>query len=82
MLSTDQIQKIVSTVERETSNDASYIHPIHDPRQTHALYGIKKNDYNDIKTILKRFGAKHFRKVTANSKSLIIVCFNAEDMKF
>lgn len=81
MLSTDQIQKIVSTVERETSNDACYVQPIHDPKQTHALYSINKNSYASVKVVLKRLGAKYFRKVTANSKSFIIVCFNADDIK-
>lgn len=52
----------------------SYIQTIFDYVQTHALYGIRKDDALEAKRLLKEAGASSFRVVN-NDFGLVIVCF-------
>ncbi len=58
-------------------SDRHNIEPIYDPIQTHAVYGVGKDEVVDVKQNLRKQGCTRFRVVTANSKYLRIVCFKA-----
>ena len=59
-----------------------YIQSLFDNVQTHALYGISKDDVNDWKERLsKNKGISRFRKVNANSKYYAILCFKYDRSK-
>lgn len=62
-------------------NDAQYFQSLFDPTQTHAIYGITKDDLEHYKEQLKKLGANKFRAVTASSKHLKILCFNATNIE-
>ena len=52
----------------------SYIQTIFDPIQTHALYGVMKDDAPKAKKLLKEAGASRFR-VIKNNFGFAIICF-------
>lgn len=59
-----------------------YIQDLFDNVQTHALYGISREDVNDWKeTLSKNKGITRFRKVNANSKYYAILCFKYDKAK-
>lgn len=59
-----------------------YIQSVFDNVQTHALYGINRDDVNDWKeTLSKNKGITRFRKVNANSKYYAILCFKYDRSK-
>ena len=59
-----------------------YIQDVFDNVQTHALYGISREDVNDWKeTLSKNKGITRFRKVNANSKYYAILCFKYDKSK-
>jgi hypothetical protein len=53
----------------------TYINKIYDPIQTHALYGLGKDNLDQAKRLLKEDGAKRFRVVKTNTNGLVILCF-------
>ena len=60
----------------------AYIQSLFDNVQTHALYGIHREDVNDWKERLsKNKGISRFRKVNANSKYYAILCFKYDQSK-
>ena len=59
----------------------TYCQSLSDRIQTHAIYGIRKEDKDMVKLQLKKMGAKKFRVVTANAKYLVIICFDANNIK-
>ncbi len=52
--------------------------PLFDPIQTHALYGVRKEDVFEVKAELKKFGATRFRVVKSGIIGLVIVCYKAK----
>ncbi len=58
----------------------AYHQKLHDPVQTHAIYGISKTSKDEVKAKLKAMGAKKFRSVQPHAKSLTIICFDAKGM--
>lgn len=59
-----------------------YIQTVYDNVQTHALYGIGREDVADWKeTLSKNKGINRFRKVNANSKYYAILCFKYDRSK-
>lgn len=58
----------------------SYCQTIHDTVQTHAIYGLPKTQAQEVKALLKAMGAKKFRTVQPEAKSLTIICFDAKGM--
>lgn len=59
-----------------------YIQSLFDKVQTHALYGISRDDVEDWKERLsKNKGISRFRKVNANSKYYAILCFKYDRSK-
>ena len=59
----------------------SYFRELHDPIQSHAIYGIPKTDKDKIKEKLKLIGAKRFRTVQPHAKHFTIICFDASGIK-
>ena len=55
----------------------SYIQTIFDPIQTHALYGVHKDDALEAKRLLKEAGASSFR-VVKNRFGFAIICFKVK----
>lgn len=59
-----------------------YVQSLFDKVQTHALYGISRDDVEDWKERLsKNKGISRFRKVNANSKYYAILCFKYDRSK-
>jgi len=59
-----------------------YIQDVFDNVQTHALYGIHKDELENWKEKLsKNKGINRFRKVNANSKYYVILCFKYDKSK-
>lgn len=58
----------------------SYVQNIFDHIQTHALYGIPKEDVSRAKEELGNIGAKRFRMVK-NSYGFYIICFKISPKK-
>jgi len=54
--------------------EGSYVKTLHDPIQTHALYGVSNEDVYRAKLELSKVGAVRFRLVKT-SYGLTIVCF-------
>lgn len=65
----------------QVTNDfrGSYIQSLFDPVQTHALYGIWKDDLEEAKKILKKNGATRFRVVKVRKSDRIILCFKIKN---
>ena len=51
----------------------------YDPRQTHALLGVKNEELDFYKNKLKELGAYKFRKVKID-KNTTTLCFSAEEI--
>lgn len=63
-------------------NDRQYIQTIHDPVQSHALYGTPydKKEIEDVNQRLKNIGASRFR-VIKNDYQMAIICFKYKETK-
>jgi hypothetical protein len=72
------LNKIQSILDR---HKGSYMQPIHDPQQTHAIYGILKSLEESVKEDLRKIGAKRFRSVKPHAKGLSIICFDASGIE-
>lgn len=51
------------------------IRELFDPVQTHAVYGVYKQDVPEVKRLLKEKGATRFRIVKNRITGMCIVCF-------
>jgi hypothetical protein len=58
----------------------SYVETIFDYTQTHALYGIYKEDVSEAKRRLHEMGARRFRLVKTNY-GFVILCFKITPKK-
>lgn len=58
-------------------NNDRYVQTLFDPVQTHALYGLSKENVLEFKEKLKKMGANRFRTVT-NHYGRKILCFSAK----
>ncbi len=63
------------TSELKSAFKGSYVQGLFDPIQTHALYGISKDDLIQAKKILSEHKATRFRTVKATGKGFVILCF-------
>ena len=67
---------------RGWGSSGTYVQSLFDKVQTHALYGISRDEVNDWKERLgKNKGISRFRKVNANSKYYAILCFKYDRSK-
>ena len=62
-------------------SQGTYCQVLFDPIQTHAIYGVYKEDKESMKQKLKSIGAKKFRMVQPEAKGKIIICFDASSIK-
>lgn len=71
-------RNMTRALTRTLGHDSSkYFQQLYDTVQSHALYGIGKDEVESHKEQLKKLGANKFRVVTATSKYFKILCFNA-----
>lgn len=80
-----ETDRIMAQLKRElplTLTRSLTVVPIHDPRQTHAVFGVSNTPENiaRVKEALRVIGANKFRMSKANSKHLIIICFNKHNI--
>ncbi len=73
------IAKFCNEVSRR--QDSVYFKSLFDPVQTHAVYGLTQDNYDEVKSSLTKLGAKKFRKVKVRSSDFLILCFNAAKME-
>ena len=59
---------------RKDIESPMYVNTIFDHRQSHAVYGIQKNQIDSIKVLLKKQGCNKFRQVKSNGINYIL-CF-------
>ena len=61
-------------------NRGIYIQKIYDPIQTHAVYGITKEDLDKVKKVLTDYKCSRFRTVKTRT-NFIILCFKSLEIK-
>jgi len=71
----------IQTLIQRRYNSGCYVQTLFDPIQTHALYGVRKEDKIEIRHILKdECGVTHIRMVN-NGYGYTIICFKIKKNK-